>query len=149
MDIEAIVTRTDQDHVFVKVNEQPGGCGRCHEEGGCSSGALTQIFRSRNCREFRLPNNIGARDGDKVMVSLADGVTLKAALAVYMLPVVCILLGAWLGTWLAGPSGSDRLATLGAVTGFIVSMVLVAVYRRRHAANAMAQPVLSRHVGMR
>ena len=149
MDIEAIVTRTEQDHVFVKVNEQPGGCGRCHESGGCSSGALTQIFRSRSCREFRLPNDIGAREGDKVMVSLADGVTLKAALAVYMLPVLCILLGAWVGTWLAGPAGSDRLATLGAVTGFVVSLVLVAVYRRRHAANAMGQPVLSRQIHVR
>lgn len=144
MDIEAIVTRSEQDHVFVKVNEKPGGCGRCHESGGCSSGALTQIFRRHGCREFRLRNDIGARVGDKVKVSLADGVTLQASLVVYLLPVLCILVGAWIGTWLAGESGSDALATTGAIAGFLLSLVLVALYRRRHAANVLAQPVLSR-----
>lgn len=143
MDIEAVVTRTEEGHAFVKVSENPGGCGRCHEEGGCSTGVLTQIFKRQSCREFRLPNDIGARQGDRVLVSLEDGATLKAALAVYMLPVVCVLAGAWIGTWLDGGRGSDLMATVGACAGFVVSLFLVGVYRRRHAAGTLGRPVLS------
>ena len=47
MDQEAIVARVEGDHAYVEVGGTGGGgCGRCHETGGCQSGGLGQLFNS-------------------------------------------------------------------------------------------------------
>lgn len=144
MDIEAIVTGLDRDHALIKVSENPGGCGRCGEPGGCSTGVLTQIFRKQSCQIFRVPNDIGAREGDKVMVSVADGVTLQTALAVYFVPVLLVILGAWIGTALAPENAGDARALIGAGLGLVVSLVFLGWYKQRQAGLGHSQPVLTR-----
>ncbi|MDD5296172.1 MAG: SoxR reducing system RseC family protein [Rhodocyclaceae bacterium] len=142
MEMNAEVLAVDKDHVLVKVSEHGGGCGRCNEAGGCNSGVLTQVFGRRAGREFRLENSIGARAGDRVVVSLGDGVTLKTALAVYMVPVLLVILGAGLGTWLG--AGDDLPAGLGAGLGLVTAIAFVAWFRGRMAADGSSHPVLAR-----
>lgn len=140
MEMQAEVTGVEEGYVLVKVSGE-GGCGRCNETGGCNSGVLTQIFGRKSCRIFRLPNAIGAAVGDQVVLSVADGVTLKTALAVYMVPVLMVLLGAALGTWWG--EGQDLPALAGLLAGLLLSVAFVALFRRRMVAQGSG-PMLAR-----
>lgn len=142
MEMQAEVTAVDGDYALVKVSEHGGGCGRCNEVGGCNSGVLTQVFGRKAARVFRLENHIGARAGDRVVVSLGDGVTLRTALAVYMIPVFLVILGAWLGTWLGG--GQDLQSGLGAGLGLVAALGLVALFRQRMVRDGTSLPVIAR-----
>lgn len=141
MEMQAEVLAVEGTHVLVKVSEHGGGCGRCNEAGGCNSGVLTQVFGRRAGREFRLVNSIGATLGDRVVVSLQDGVTLKTSLVVYMVPVVLMILGAALGTALGK---GDLGAGLGAGLGLVAALAFVAHFRRRMAGDETSHPTLTR-----
>jgi len=138
MDQEAIVTRIDGAHACVEVDG--GGCGHCHETGGCQSGILTQLF-GNTPRQFRLPNHIGAKPGERVIVRVGEGATWRAAVLTYVLPVLFLLAGAVAGTVLGG--GGDAAAALGALAGFVLA-VLSGQTLRRTRFIAVAEPALVR-----
>jgi sigma-E factor negative regulatory protein RseC len=140
MDQEAIVARIEGDHAYVEVGG--GGCGRCHETGGCQSGILGQLFSSKP-RQFRIANRIGAVPGDHVVVRVADGATLRAALLTYILPVLFLLLGAVAGTHMGETGRSEALTALGALTGLALG-VLAGLTLRRARIGTVAEPVLVR-----
>ncbi|MDT3735661.1 MAG: SoxR reducing system RseC family protein [Denitratisoma sp.] len=141
MDQEAIVARVEGDHAYVEVGGG-GGCGRCHETGGCQSGILGQLFSSKP-RQFRIANRIGAVPGDHVVVRVADGATLRAALLTYILPVLFLLSGAVAGNHLGEAGRSEALAALGALAGLALG-VLAGLTLRRARIGAAAEPVLIR-----
>lgn len=143
MEQEAIVARVEGDQVYIELGGDGSGCGRCHEAGGCRSGLFSQIFRP-GPRQFRMANSIGAAPGDRVVVRVAEGATLRAALLVYLVPVVFLLAGAFVGTALGeGSAGSDAAAVVGALLG-LAGGVSVGFVLRRGAAGTAAQPVLVR-----
>lgn len=142
MEMQADVTAVEGGFAQVKVSGG-GGCGRCHEAGGCRSGVLTQFFGRNTEQSFRLPNAIQARVGERVVLSVQDGLTAKTALMVYIVPVLGVLFGAAVGMGLAGHSG-DAPALLGAGAGLLLSLLLVARFRRHAARNAQFQPVMVR-----
>lgn len=140
MEQEAIVARVEGDQVYIEVGRDGSGCGRCHEAGGCRSGLFSQMFRL-GPRQFRMANSIGAAPGDRVVVRMAEGATLRAALLVYLVPVIFLVAGAFFGTALG--EGSDAVAVVGALLG-LAGGVLVGFVLRRGAAGEAAQPVLVR-----
>lgn len=143
MDQEAIVARVEGDHAFVEVDGAGAGCGRCHETGGCQSSILGQLFRSKP-RLFRIANPIGAVPGDRVIVRVAEGAALRAALLIYALPVLFLLLGAAFGTALGDEGSNDAAAALGALAGLSVG-VLSGLTLQRAPIGKVAKPVLLRH----
>ena len=89
--------------------------GDCHKCSGCGAVEQTMIFTARN--------PIGARPGDMVTVESATGPVLKAAVVLYMLPLMLFIAGYLVGMqW-----------NLGALIGglaFALSIVLIIVYDR-------------------
>lgn len=140
MDQEAVVTRIEGKHAYVEVSGAGQGCGRCHESDGCQSGILTRLFRQET-REYRIRNTIGARPGERVIVSVAAGTTLRAALLAYLVPVTLLLCGAFAGTALSGAADADSGALLGALSGLALGWVTAYAIRRTPAGEVM-QPVL-------
>lgn len=140
MDQEAIVARIEGDHAYVEVGG--AGCGRCHETGGCQSGILGQLFSSKP-RQFRIANRIGAAPGDRVVVRVAEGATLRAALLTYVLPVLSLLLGAVAGTALGEAGNNGAYAALGALAG-LATGVLAGLTLHRARIGEIAEPVLIR-----
>jgi positive regulator of sigma E activity len=140
MDQDAIVARIEGDHAYVEVGGAGAGCGRCYETGGCQSGILGQMFSSKP-RLFRIANQIGAAPGDHVVVRVAGGATLRAALRTYLLPALFLLLGAVAGTVLG--ENSDAAAALGALSGLAIG-VLAGLTLRRARIGKIAEPVLIR-----
>ncbi len=90
--------------------------GDCHKCSGCGAAKEVMIFTADNL--------IGARQGDLVKVESATGPVMKAAMVLYVIPLVLFFLGYYLGT-LPGNFG-----TLGGCLGFLLGIVLVVVYDR-------------------
>lgn len=124
LEMRAIVIRVDGNDASV----QPvgtGGCGHCSTEGGCGSGTLTKMFCSNKPRHFKVCNKAQAKVGDEVQVSIPDGVLLRGAAKMYMVPLVLLLFGGFTGASLAGDvAGRDAYAVAGAVCGLLLGFVL-------------------------
>ena len=90
--------------------------GDCHKCSGCGAAKEAVVFTA--------DNPIGAKRGDLVKVESSTAPVLKAAVVLYVLPLVLFFLGYWLGT-LPGTFG-----TIGGVLGFMLGVVIVIVYDR-------------------
>lgn len=142
MDQEAIVVLVEENQAYVEVGGASVGCGRCHEAGGCQSSILGQMFRSK-LRRFRIANDIGAFPGDRVVVRVANGAALRAAVLIYVLPVLLLLLGALMGAGYGGGDNKDLAAALGALLGLGFG-IFSAVMLRRSPMARVAEPFLVR-----
>lgn len=90
--------------------------GDCHKCSGCGAAKEAVLFTA--------DNPIGAGRGDLVKVESATGPVLKAAVVLYILPLVLFFLGYYLGT-LPGNFGA-----LGGCLGFVLGVVIVVLYDR-------------------
>ena len=90
--------------------------GDCHKCSGCGAAKETVIITA--------DNPIGACRGDLVKVESATGPVMKAAVVLYVIPLVLFFLGYYLGT-LPGNFG-----TLGGCLGFVLGVVIVIMYDR-------------------
>src|SRR6185295_16524789 len=92
--IRGVVRALDGREAIVEV-EQQGGCGRCHEEGGCGGQQLTQMFCS-GPKSYRVDNTAGAVVGEAVEVAIAAGALRRSASLAYGLPLLGVVAGAFL-----------------------------------------------------
>ena len=112
--------------------------GDCHKCSGCGAAKETMIVTAQN--------PINARRGDLVKVESATGPVMKAAVVLYVIPLVLFFLGYYLGT-LPGNFGA-----LGGCLGFVLGVLIVIWYDRNmsrkpemiytitaHAADALLQ----------
>lgn len=123
LEMRAVVTRVAGDEAVVRVVSS--GCGHCSSEGGCGSGALSRMFCSTKPRQFTVLNKASAKAGDEVQVSLPDGVLLRGALKMYVLPLALLLAGGITGAGMAdkGANG-DLYAAAGALAGLVLGFVI-------------------------
>lgn len=124
LEMRAIVIQVDGEEASVQPLST-GGCGHCDSEGGCGSGTLTKVFCSNKPRQFKVRNEVRARVGDEVQVSIPDGVLLHGAMKMYVLPLILLLVGGTAGTNLAGELAlRDAYAVAGAVVGLTLGFIL-------------------------
>ena len=93
--------------------------GDCHKCSGCGAAKETILLTA--------DNPIGARAGDLVNVRSETGPVLKAAMVLYMMPLVLFF---------AGYAAGAALESSGALFGclaFLLSILLIVVYDRRMA----------------
>lgn len=96
--------------------------GDCHKCSGCGAAKEAVVFTA--------DNPIGARRGDLVKVESATGPVMKAAVVLYVIPLVLFFLGYYLGT-LPGNFG-----VLGGGLGFVLGVLIVVVYDRKVVKKA-------------
>lgn len=107
------------DGTYAEVEVEQGGCGRCHEKGGCGGQQLTQMFCS-GPRTYRVANGVGAEVGNSVMIAIAAGSVRKNANLAYILPLTATIAGAVVGA----PFG-DGFAMAGGGIGLILSFLYI------------------------
>ena len=111
------VREAHDDGTAAVVHIRESACsGDCHKCSGCGAAKEAVVFTA--------DNPIGAKRGDLVKVESSTAPVLKAAVVLYVLPLVLFFLGYWLGT-LPGTFG-----TIGGVLGFMLGVVIVIVYDR-------------------
>lgn len=133
--VRAIVREIDQADALVEVEQ--GGCGRCHEAGGCGGQQLTRMFCSTP-QTYRVANEIGAGVGDRVTIAIAAGNVRRSANLAYVLPLTATIAGAVFGMFL----GDDPGAMLGALAGLLLAFL----HLRRRAAAGTGFPEIHPHI---
>jgi len=133
--IRAIVRALDGNEALVEVEQ--GGCGRCHEKGGCGGQQLTQMFCS-GAKTYRAINDIDAAIGDRVNVAIAAGSVRRTANLAYGVPLTAAIAGALLGMFWGGDPG----AMLGAGVGLVAAVFYVRFRANRGAGNIAGRPHL-------
>jgi sigma-E factor negative regulatory protein RseC len=146
LEMRAIIIKVQGEEALV----QPvgnGGCGHCDSEGGCGSGTLSKLFCSSKPRHFTVRNQVRAKAGDEVQVSLPDGSLLRGAVKMYLLPLALLMVGGASGVSLAGDVASrDLYAAVGAVGGLLLGFVL-ARYSSFRVGQAVASSIVTSHSG--
>lgn len=123
--------------------EVSGGCGRCHETGGCGGVSIAQPLCSKP-KTMLVADDIGVQVGDKVMVAIPDALLSQGVTRAYLIPLVLLFVGSVLGgvllpqvlpiQWLVTP---DIGAIAGAGMGLMAAWWLL---RRNQQRGAMVAP---------
>lgn len=121
---EAIVTRLDGDYAWVDL---AGSCGSCGASGGCG------LSDGKGRAQQRFRNDIGARVGEQVVLSVPEGAVLRAALYCYLLPLVMAFALAAGGMAIANEPG----AVLGTVAGLVLGWLAMRSAGRREPVPSM------------
>ena len=117
------VKETNTDGTAVVIHVRESACsGDCHKCSGCGAAKEAVLFTAENL--------IGAKRGDLVKVESATGPVLKAAVVLYVIPLVLFFLGYYLGTLMG------NLGTLIGCLGFVLGVVIVIVYDRKVVKKA-------------
>lgn len=133
-----VIKAIDGDHALVEIEH--GGCGRCHEEGGCGGQQLTQMFCGGQ-KTYRVANAIGATIGERVVIAIAGGSVKRTANLAYGVPLLSMIAGAALGASLGGDLGS----MLGAAIGLLAAFFYIRIRSRGEAGNSVERPhIISR-----
>jgi len=100
--------------------------------------------------EAEVKNLALAEIGDKVLIELEPKILLTASLIVYIVPVVFLILGYFLGAWLANVFGQANVAEpIGIVFGFglfALSYFAIREIDRRLASGQQFYPAIKRIV---
>lgn len=136
MENRGIVTQVEGSYALVEVRPVSGGCGRCHEVGGCGSHLLNEALRPQSLSIYRLANDIGVKVGDVVMLEIAEGAVLRVALLAYLLPILLLIAGAAIGTALHDNDVNDVYALSGAGLGLLSGLLILRLLQSRLAAGA-------------
>lgn len=143
LETRAIIIHLDGAEAIVEAR-QGGGCGQCDSANGCAGGKVSKLFCSQP-RQFRVRNDISARIGEEVQVSVADGVLLRSAVIMYMLPLLLLLAGGGLGSyWATDVASRDGYAAVGALLGLVAGFLLIKFASVRYRALSAAQPIIAR-----
>ena len=121
--VKAIVRAVEGDDALVEV--ESGGCGRCHEEGGCGGNNLTQMMCA-GPKSYRVARS-GAAVGEHVLVAIGAGAVRSSANIAYVVPLLGLLVGAVVGMQFGGDLG----AMAGGAAGLVLAW-LAGRYRLRH-----------------
>ena len=135
-DAKGVIASVDGRYALVRMDDT--GCGRCHEPGGCGGVNIGKML-CRTPAEFRAENPGGAVVGQHVSVVVPDGAVRNGALLAYGLPLLLMLIGAFLGSVLSGDLG----AIVGAVCGVAASLPVLRYAQARNVTSAQFQPYIS------
>lgn len=119
------VVAVEADGVWVATLSR-SGCGRCDEPGGCGRRSIFRLFgeRQHHVHARVSPGGRAPVPGDPVLVGVPEGLVLRAALLLYLLPLLALLAGAVIGDLLLGEAGSILLGVGGLGTGFLAARVI-------------------------
>lgn len=140
----ARVVAVDGDSVLLQTQRQ-SSCGSCEVKSGCGTSVLAGIV-GQKVTQLKLPNTLGAKPGDEVLLGMAENALVTGSLLVYMIPLVMLLLGALTGELLATQLGMDAelMPVVGGALGFVLAILLVRGVLHRTAIGLQMQPVMLR-----
>jgi sigma-E factor negative regulatory protein RseC len=100
-------------------------CSACEAKQGCGTSVLSK-WVGRKFTRFQVPNTVGARVGDEVVVGLAEEAMLKGSVLVYLLPLLAMIGFALLAEGLiSAEAGSrDLIVLVAAIAGFALTLAI-------------------------
>ncbi len=137
----ASVTAVDEGYAWVQTRRE-SACQSCSAQKGCGTSSIGKLIGKQYTR-VRVLNPVQARVGDVVKISLPEDMLLKSSLAVYLLPLLLMLLGGAVGdAWLPG----QWAAVGGSLAGLLLGVCWLKLYARLLAGNPRFQPKIEQVV---
>ena len=128
------VRKIHEDGTATVIHVRESACsGDCHKCSGCGAAKEAILLEAKN--------PIGAKPGDLVKIESETGPVLKAALVMYMLPMVLFFAGYAIG---------DVLAQMGALFGclfFVASIGLAVIYDRKVVKKQETTYIITKYAG--
>lgn len=94
--------------------ERSSACDHCKSQGAC------EVLSGRTMR-IEVANELGAKEGDRVEITIPAASVLKLSFLVYLVPVIALVAGAYAGNLWAEGKGADP--TLYAVAAGVMAMI--------------------------
>ena len=124
-----IVIRTDSRGAWVKTTKS-GSCEGCSARGSCHS------LSERGDMEVKAVNEVGAKVGDRILMSFETSSLLKATFLLYVFPIILLVIGALIGQQTA-PYLNFNPSGFSAIIGF--TFFFAAVLTIKFKANRLAR----------
>ncbi|HKK05729.1 MAG TPA: SoxR reducing system RseC family protein [Gammaproteobacteria bacterium] len=149
--IEETATVVERSGEFAWVETQrQSTCSACSANKGCGTGVLSRVLGQRTAR-MKVLNPIGAQVGDSVVVGMHEAALIRGSLAVYLAPLIAMLVCAVVGQNLAGQIGSanpEPLTIAFGIGGLVLGGVWLRRFTRRIRDDQRYQPVILRRDGI-
>jgi len=141
MEETGIVIEIKDGRAVVKMTAS-GGCEGCGASGSCKAVSGGRVLEADNA--------IGAKPGQHVVMRIEPSVFLKASFIVYMVPIIFLFLGAWLGGKV-GPGlypgmSIDYWQALSGALFLGLSIFVIRLYDKGLKKGKMLMPVIIRIV---
>jgi sigma-E factor negative regulatory protein RseC len=101
--------------------QQTSACAQCQSRASCDVSKRDMLIE--------VSNDLHAKEGDCVEISVPEGTVLKLSLLIYIMPIVALIFGAFLGAAIAPPLQVN--ATAASILGGGCSMGMVYVVLRQ------------------
>ncbi|KLV06781.1 sigma-E factor regulatory protein [Photobacterium aquae] len=143
----ATVVAVERGSITVSCQQQTS-CGSCASRDSCGTGLVSKALPGRR-HELTIATKLKANVGDTVEIGLAERSMLTSALLVYVLPLLCLVLGAIFGQWwFVSLSGGGELGVIASAFAFAGGgLWLARRYARRLEGQSAYQPTLVRVLG--
>jgi len=142
---KGVIVKTEGDYLWVEAISD-SGCGHCSARQGCGTASLQKWF-NRKPNHLRLLNTSGYQTGDTVIIGIPDHALLKGSFAIYMLPLLALLIGALVGIvindWL-GWGSREPVSIISGFVSFAGSFIWLRRYTLKYAQKAEYLPVILR-----
>lgn len=140
---QAVVVRVDGSRAHLEI-ERNSPCGLCGATRGCGVSMWGRLF-GHHGRSFAVANELGAAEGDRVIVGVDESILLTGSLGVYLVPLVLACLGGLFGSSMAvSRSASDLYAVIGALAGLLLGLTWARFYAAGSAGAGRYQPTILR-----
>lgn len=137
---EGVVLSVDGNFAEVAA-ETTSTCNSCSAKNGCGTSLLASLFPQRN-RSFRASNPLSAQTGDRVVIGLDESALQVAALLVYLAPLLGLIGGAIVGSWMASQwmlAHTELVSIALGIVGFFMVLLLVRKISPRLSGNSRYQ----------
>jgi sigma-E factor negative regulatory protein RseC len=122
-------------------------CGSCSAKNACGSSLLERLVGQRS-NQLAVSRIEGLQTGDEVVLGLEESSLLRGSFAVYMMPLLLMLLMAIIANAvLAGSQlASETASILGGLTGLGLGLFWLKAYAKRALIEGRFRPVVLRRI---
>jgi sigma-E factor negative regulatory protein RseC len=136
------VVETGRGFAWVETQRR-SACGACGVNKVCGTGVLARTMGQRRKR-IRVLNDMALGVGDQVVIGIREGALVKGSMAVYVVPLLFMFLGALFGELVVADSGGDGegVTILLGLAGLLGGLIWVRFFGRAIGADSRYQPVV-------
>jgi len=135
----AIVVKTDSQQTWVTSTQQ-SACGGCLQKAAFTTHDLGNLLKRK---PVLVDNHLPLAIGDHVLVSIEESLLLRAALTLYLLPLIAVFIGVGLAdNLLAGSTNADIWLAVSALVSLLVALLFI----KRIHSNWLPRPTVSKKV---
>lgn len=142
-ELAIVISAEAQGYVWIETQRE-GTCVQCGMNKGCGTATLARWFDAKRGR-LRALDPIGSQVGDSVVVGIQEQALIRGAFAVYLLPLVSLIVMAILGNQLMAGSGWEEVGSLlCGLFGLGAGLVWLRRFSHKISYDIRYQPIILR-----